>query len=236
MLFVPVGGTPAEATAEGGLLRTLYARRSRRAFPVYVGQHPADAGAVMGTAMGLERAHADSAFSLCYRSVPAMEPAALTEAEAEALEALNANVYLIRGYSHLLLEKGTTASGERYDEVLYLDEIASDLRSAAVSLLAESDRKLPQTDDTSAQFMNRFSAVLSGFYAREILSAGVWRGGPAGSLTEGTVLEHGFALWADSYDSQSDADRAARKAVPIQVALHLAGAVESVVISVSVSV
>ena len=50
------------------------------------------------------------------------------------------------------------------------------------------------------------------------------------------VLENGYALWADSYDSQPDADRQAHKAMPISVALTLAGSLESVVINVNVQV
>ena len=50
------------------------------------------------------------------------------------------------------------------------------------------------------------------------------------------ILENGFALWADSYDDQSDADRAAHKAMPVQVALTLAGSIESIVITVNVQV
>ena len=46
----------------------------------------------------------------------------------------------------------------------------------------------------------------------------------------------GFALWADSYDDQPDADRAAQKAVPGQVGLVLAGSIESIVITVNVMV
>jgi len=41
-------------------------------------------------------------------------------------------------------------------------------------------------------------------------------------------------MWADSYDVQSDADRAAHKAMPINVALTMAGSVESIVIAVNV--
>jgi hypothetical protein len=43
-------------------------------------------------------------------------------------------------------------------------------------------------------------------------------------------------LWADSYDHQSEADRAAHRAVPIHVALTMAGSVESIVIMVNVRV
>ena len=120
--------------------------------------------------------------------------------------------------------------------VLYLDMIAEDLQNAAVSLLAENPDRLPQTDDASAQFMNAFSSVLIGYTNRGILATAPWRGAAVGSFSAGDYIENGFALWADSYDDQPEADRAAHKAVPIQCALTLAGSLESVVITVNVRV
>ena len=233
VLFVPVIGTPAAAAASGGLLDQLYAAGAARAFPFYCAA-PSDAAAVMGTAMGLELSHRASAFSLCYKTISGVQTSALTEGEAAAIKEKNGNVYLTRGYTHLLLEKGTVSSGARYDEVLYVDEIASALQDAAVSLLAENPDRLPQTDDSTAQFINRFTSILMDYADRNILASGVWRGSPAGPVQTGDVVENGYALWADSYEEQSDADRAAHRAMPVNVALLLAGSVESIVITVNV--
>ena len=189
----------------------------------------------MGTAMALLTAHPTDAFSLCYKTVEGITPSDLTETQVSAIKALNGNVYILRGYTHKMLENGSVSSGARYDEVLYLDLIADELRSAAISLLAERSEKLPQTDDTSAMFMNQFSGILSTWTTRGVLATSVWRGAAAGPLTPGDVLENGFALWAESYDLQTDADRAAHKAMPIQAALTLAGSVESLVIAINVS-
>ena len=136
----------------------------------------------------------------------------------------------------MLLENGSVASGGRYDEVLYVDKIAEDLQNAAVSLLAENPDKLPQTDDSTAQFINRFSGILMGYTDRGVLASSLWRGSDVGPVRNGEILENGFALWADSYDDQSDADRAAHKAVPIQVALTLAGSIESIFITMNVQI
>ncbi len=233
VLFVPVCGAAAAVTDPDGLLAVLYGRASKRAFPFYCAA-PSDAAAVMGTAMGLELSHPDSAFSLCYKTIAGIRPSDLTESQADRIKAKNGNVYLTRGYTHLLLEKGTVASGARYDEVLYVDEIADALQNAAVALLAENPDRLPQTDDSTAQFINRFTSVLMAFTDRGILASGAWRGADTGPLAYGDAVENGFALWADSYDDQSDADRAAHKAVPVNAALLLAGSVESIVITVNV--
>ncbi len=235
MLFVALTGTATEVVAADSLLDKLHGTASKRVLATYVSA-VSDAAAVMGTAMGQQTAHAASAFSLCYKSVGGMLPSELTQSQVDAIQALNGNVYVTRGYTHTMLEKASTPSGYRYDEVLYLNMIAYDLQNAAVALLAENPDKMPQTDDASAQFMNAFSAVLIGYTNRGVLATAVWRGSSVGHLNAGDYLENGFTLWADSYDNQSEADRAAHKAVPIQAALTLAGSLESIVITVNVRV
>ncbi len=235
MLFLPLIGTPEEVSAAESLLDKLHVAGSRRVIATYAST-VSDAAAVMGAAMGQQSAHTSSAFSLCYKSVGGMQPTALTQAQVEAIEALGGNVYVIRGYTHTLFEKGSTPSGDRYDEVLYLDMIAEELQNAAVSLLADNPDKLPQTDDASAQFINAFASVLIGYTSRGILATAKWRGPAVGRIQTGDYIENGFTLWAGSYDDQPEADRTAHKAVPVQVALTLAGSLESVVINVNVRV
>ena len=233
MLFLPLLVTPASAVAEGSLLHTLFSRSSRRTVATFAAAL-SDAAAVMGCAMGLQLASAASSFALCYKTLQGVVPSDLTQSQADAIQALGGNVFVTRNYSFHLLEKGSTPSGLRYDEVLYMDMIAADLQAAAVSLLANNTGKLPQTDDSTAMFINRFSGILAGYTDRNILASAPWRGPAVGPLQPGDVVENGFALWADSYDTQPEADRAAHKAMPVQVALTLAGSLESIVINVNV--
>jgi len=231
VLFVPVSAMGANAP-----LNLLHAGAFKRVLTFYT-TSVSDCAAVMGTAMGLELSHKASAFALCYKTIQGIQPSSsLTQGTVDAIKALDGNVYVTRGYNHLLFENGTVCSGLRYDEVLYVDEIAADLQNAAVDLIAENPDKLPQTDDATAQFINRFSSILMGYTGRGILASNLWRGSDVGPVRNGEVVENGFRLWADSYDNQSDADRAAHKAVPVQVALCLAGSIESIVITVNVQV
>ena len=142
-LFVPVTGTVASAIADGGILDKLHGAHSaiadggildklhgaqiKRAVPFYCAA-ASDCAAVMGTAMGLELSHKGSAFALCYKTINGIVPSDLTQTEVDSLKALNCNVYVARGFTHFLLENGTTANGQRYDEVLYVDKIAEDLQ------------------------------------------------------------------------------------------------------------
>ncbi len=235
MLFVPVTGSPAEAAAPGSLADRLYTAQLKRTVPFFCAA-ASDCAALMGTAMGLELSHRNSAFALCYKTVSGIVPSELSQSEAESLKALNCNVYVARGLTRFLLESGTAANGQRYDEVLYADRIAGDLQDAAVALLAENPDRLPQTDDSTAQFINRFSAVLMGYTDRGILASAAWRGADLGPVRNGEIVENGFLLWAGSYDDQPDADRAAHRAVPVQCALCLAGSIEGIVITVNVQI
>ena len=105
-----------------------------------------------------------------------------------------------------------------------------------MTLLAENPDKLPQTDDSTAQFINRFSAILMGYTERGVLASSAWRGADIGPVRSGEIIENGFMLWADSYDDQTDADRAAHKAMPVSVALTMAGSIESIVITVNLQI
>ena len=234
VFFCGAAGSVSEALSPDGILKQAYATGSSRVLTVYGSDLYAPA-AVMGTAMGLARTRADSSFALCYQTVPGMLPTDLTESEIASFRAVNANVYITRGGHYRMLELGAAVSGARFDEVLFLDRIAADLQSAALSLLTSGSGKLPQTDETSAVFMNRFSAVLAGYTAAGILATSVWRGGEVGSLHSGDVIENGYLMWADSYDTQSDSDRAAHKAMPIHAALCFSGSVETLLIDVDVS-
>ena len=196
-----------------------------------------DTGLILTSCTNFTEAKRLMTFASSTTALAALQNAGFTAQDdvyKATIQDLNGNVYVTRGYTHHVFEKGTMASGIRFDDQLYLDLIADELQNEAVNMIAGSETKLPQTDDTTTQFMNRFSAILMRFAQRQILATGVWRGNAVGPLETGDILENGFAMWADSYDTQSDADRAARKAMPINVALNMAGAVESIVISVNV--
>ena len=93
------------------------------------------------------------------------------------------------------------------------------------------------TMDDKKTLIERMSRLVEDMAAiAGILATAKWRGTAVGRISSGDYIENGFALWADSYDNQSEADRAAHKAVPIQCALTLAGSLESVVITVNVRV
>ena len=65
--------------------------------------------------------------------------------------------------------------------------------------------------------------VRNGFLGKNL----VWNGASFGNLSTGDVLERGYYMYSDSYQLQSQSDREARKAMPIQIAAKEAGAIHS---------
>ena len=232
-LFAGVCGTVASVTDPDEMLAAAKATGTHRSLITYL-SNGEKASAVMGLAMGLTRAHAADSFALCYKPVASLTPTPVTQAEVNSIKALYGNVYVTRGYTRTLFENGSVASGMRYDEVLYLDQIAAELQEACLAVITDRSVRLPQNDTATTVFFNAISGVLNGYTRRGILGTANWHGTPVGGIQTGDAIENGFALWADSYDEQSEADRAAHKAVPIHIILCLTGSVESIVLTVNV--
>ena len=192
--------------------------------------------ALMGLAMGLEDGTDASAFDLYFQKLNGIAPTDVTEAQIAILLAKGGNVYIKRGQNTMLIDNGQCVDGTPYDETMYLDLTQKILRQYVLNVLtASGNRKIPQTDDGMAVIL---SAVTSGMeYMKRIgfCAPGVWTSTPFFTIDTGDVLAMGYQIFADSFDNMSAADRQARKAPPIYVAMKLAGSVRSVVINVNVN-
>ncbi len=234
MLFYGVTGSASAIIASGSLLRTIAATGAKRAIGAVCTSEIDDAAAVMGEAMGLSRTHEQLAFALCYKSVPAMTVNSLSQSEIDSIKEYNGNVYVQRTKTRAGFENGTTPSGLRFDDVLFLDRIAHDIQVSLYSMIADSDVKLPQADSTTTLFISEIYRILEGYYNAGVLADAAWRGPDIGTVETGAIVEHGYTAFASSFDEQSTADRALRKAMPITVLLCLAGSVESIVLYLDV--
>ena len=229
-LYYTVSGTAAAAVAADGAFSVLGALDSRRTFGLYsTDVHPG--AAAMGAVSGLFHLNGATAVQACYTSISSLTPSDMTAAEVQAIKGANGNVYVSRR-NRGLLEQAATGSGMRIDDSIYLDMIRSDIQDALFDLISDSSRRLPQTDMTSALFINAVVGVLQTYVALGIIASGVWTGGNIGQLLTGDTLDNGYVVFCDSYANQSAANRTAHKAMPIRVGFILGGSVESVEINV----
>lgn len=192
--------------------------------------------ALMGLAMGLEDGTDASAFDLYFKNLAGVATMDVTEAQIEILNDKGGNVYINRGQKTKLIDNGQCVDGTPYDETMYIDLTQKILRQYVLDVMTDTGtRKIPQTDDGMALIL---SAVTSGMeYMKRIgfCAPGVWTAAPFMGIQTGDVLAAGYQVYADSFDTLSAADRSARKAPPVYVAMKLAGSVRSVVINVNVN-
>lgn len=234
VLFYGVTGEVSAVIVDNGIFATLAGSGSKRAVGMYCASAENDAAGLMGEAMGLALQNANSAFALCYKSVASATKADVTQTQVASLQALNANVLVQRTKTRAYIEKGATASGLRFDDVLYLDRIAYEIQQAIYEMIANSATKLPQDDSTTLAFLSEIGGILDNYYNMGVLAESPWRGSAIGGLETGDIVEHGHNEFADSFDNQTTADRAAHKAMPITVLVCMSGSVESIVITVDV--
>ena len=234
MLFLSVRGTASSAVASNSLSSKLYNAKARRAMGIYCSS-VSDASALMGTAMGYASKYADTGFSICYKKLTNMLPSSLTSTQVNAMKEVNLNVAIEHKLNEgARLEYGETYSGLRFDEALFIDRIALEIQQSIYNLIAGSETKLPQTDSTSSLLAGEVIRILDKYYNMGVLADNVWRGPAIGNVNTGDIVEHGYAVFVDSYNEQSNADRAAHKAMPITVLICLSGSVESIMINLDI--
>lgn len=193
----------------------------------------ADVG-IMGYAMGANTGLANSSYALAYKQEVGVTPEALTTTQITALKTQNINYYITRGATYNLFEPGVMASGMWFDTRLGLDMLVNKIQIAVMNLLT-SNAKIPQNQDGMALLVNAISAPCENAKTTGFISPGVWQAAPIMSLNTGDTLPSGYKIMAATIDSQSAADRAARKSPPIYVAIKLAGAIQYVTIQVNVN-
>lgn len=176
----------------------------------------------------------NTVIDLFYKQEPGIIPETLNETQANALESQNCNVFVAYNNGTAILEPGVSSSGNYIDTVMGADALAILIQTAIFNLLYTSTTKIPQTDAGVHQIVTAITAVLQQFVTNGYLAPGTWTSNGFGTLAPGDFLANGFYIYAPPVATQSQAQRAARISVPIQIAAKLAGAINQVDVSITV--
>lgn len=147
----------------------------------------------------------------------------VTQNEAQKCRRLGINFYTDYDGINMLAE-GTMLGGTFIDEVMGLDAFLDSCQKQAFTTLQATPTKVPQTDKGQSRLIGSLVVIGNEFVRNGFLAGGIWRGDDVGELTYGDRLDDGFYFYSDSFDKQSQADREARKMMPIMCAIKLAGA------------
>lgn len=187
---------------------------------------------------------ANTMITAAYKQEPGITPEQLTATQANALDASGYNYYAMFNNGVPVLVNGcmictsiTPGGGANevfIDEMFGADGLCNAIQVDYFNLLAGVP-KLPQTDAGNHLGANAIEDACAQFVTNGYLGPGQWNAGGFGQITNGSFLSKGYYIYTPPIISQAQADRAARKSVPYQVAAKTAGAVHTANIAVTVN-
>lgn len=188
----------------------------------------------MGYAMGQTRDTAGSHYTLDLKEIPGTLVDNFTSTQVSNIEGNYGNIYINRGSYYDMYETGKVFSGAWYDEIIQLDKLVNNIQLNIMDILRSSSA-IPQTNAGLARILSTIEAACRDAVKIGFVAPGQWTGDNILNLSTGDYLANGYLVQSESFENQSQADREARKAPYIYVALKLAGAIQSVVVQIDVN-
>jgi hypothetical protein len=176
----------------------------------------------------------NTVITLMYKQEPGIVAENLTSSQADSAKQKNANVFVAYNNSTAIIQYGTSVSGQFTDTVVGADAFAIAIQTALYNRLFTLPTKVPQTDRGMHILTTDVTAVCIQFVNDGYLAPGTWTSAGFGALSTNDFMP-GYYVYAPPVSTQSIAARAARIAVPIQVAAKLAGAVHTASVAITVN-
>lgn len=217
----------------------LFTRLKALSYDRSIGQYstssPYAVASLLGRAFTVNFNANRSAITLKFKTEPGIVAETITETEATALAAKNANVFVNYDNDTAIVQEGKVASGAYFDEVHGLDWLQNAIQTECFNLLYQSKTKVPQTESGVGQIVSTIAKVCREAINNGLIAPGVWNADGFGQLAQGDYLPQGFYIYSQPIVDQAHSEREARKAPPIQVAAKLAGAVHFVDVAIDVN-
>lgn len=201
----------------------------------YSSTNRAAAASILGRMSTVDFEGSNTTITLKFKQCPGVTPENLTVSQASALRANNVNVFAAYDNDTSILQEGVMAGGWFIDERHGLDWLQNYVQTAVWNLLYTSTTKIGQDDQGSTDLVATVSQALEQGVTNNLISPGVWNSDGFGALKRGDTLSTGFYVYIQPMAEQSQADREARKAPPIQCAVKLTGAVHFVDVTINVN-
>lgn len=217
----------------------LFTRLKALSYDRSIGQYstssPYAVASLLGRAFTVNFNANRSTITLKFKTEPGIVAETITETEATALAAKNANVFVNYDNDTAIVQEGKVASGAYFDEVHGLDWLQNAIQTECFNLLYQSKTKVPQTESGVGQIVSAIAKVCREAINNGLIAPGVWNADGFGQLAQGDYLPQGFYIYSQPIVDQAQSEREARKAPPIQVAAKLAGAVHFVDVAIDVN-
>lgn len=190
----------------------------------FQGQFPAMS--MIGLACGINWNGNNTTINFMYSAEPGITAETLSLPQANALDAKRYNYCANYASAGAVLEAGTMFGNYYLDEVIGADWLANYIQVNEFNLFT-SVKKIPQTDAGNHLLLNNYSASCGQAVTNGYAAAGVWTGPSFGQLSTGDFMPAGFYIYMPPIATQTTAARSARQGVAAQIAIKLAGAVNT---------
>lgn len=224
-----------DPTSTTDIASKLKAANYKRTFAQFSSATPYAAASMFGRAFTVNFQGNKTAITLKFKQEPGITAESLTEGQATALKAKNCNAFVNYNNDTAIIQEGVMCNGYFFDEVHGLDWLQNDLQTDVYNLLYTSQTKVSQTNPGINQIVTRLEARMDQAVTNGLVAPGQWNGPAFGAITTGQFLTKGYYIYAAPIETQAQADREARKAPVIQIAVKLAGAVHFADIIVNVN-
>ena len=169
----------------------------------------------------------NTVITLMYKTEPGVVAEQINASQLAALQGFNCNVFVEYDNATAIIQNGVVASGDFIDTIFGADWLAISIQNSYYNALYSSPTKIPQTDKGNHILQTVVEAECAQGVKNGLLAPGTWTQAGFGALNQGDYLSKGYYIYTPPVSSQNPADRAARKAVTMQVAAKLAGAIHT---------
>lgn len=177
----------------------------------------------------------NSTITLMFKQEPGVTGEDISQNQATILQAKRCNVFVDYVNDTIIIQFGVMSGPAYFDEIHGLDWFQNAVQTACYNVLYTSTTKVPQTDAGVNQITNAIGGVCDQGVNNGLVAPGVWNAQGFGTLQTGQFLKNGYYIFAQPIALQSQSDRETRAAPPIQVAVKLAGAIQSIDVIIDVN-
>ena len=155
----------------------------------------------------------------------------ITQSILDSCKTVGVDVYpSVGGGAQYLGKVFSTGFNGYFDDVYNLDWLVFALQIAGFNALVTTSTKLPQTEPGMAVLRGAYLSVLQQAIGNGFIAPGTWNSAELfGSPVDlkRNILNVGYYLYSAPVNQQTQADRVARKAPLVQIAIKYAGALQS---------
>lgn len=232
--FTTQNSTEIDSTASSTLGSRLKGLGYNRTILVYSSDSPVAAASVFGRMATINFEGSNTTLTLKFKQLPGVTAENLRSSQAEALKSHNVNAFCAYQNDTSILQEGITSGGWFIDETHGLDWLQNRVETDLWNLLYTS-KKVGQDESGATAIVSCVNKSLEQGVTNGLIAPGVWNGDAFGALESGDTLSTGYYVYIQPFDEQSQSDREARKAPPIQIAVKLKGAVHFINVTITVN-